>query len=139
MSSGIFENMRLIKMNVFYKFIRLFKIFFCFHRESHDHIRCKRRCRIIFTDQFTFFCIFLCTVATIHIFQGFVATALKRQMEMRANFSCRNDSFQKFFGNDPRFKRAQTDSLNSFYFTYRLDQGKKALSFFFRKIHAVGT
>ena len=77
MSSGIFKNMRLIKMNLLYEFIRFFKILFCFLWKSHNHICCKCRYRIKLADQFTFFRILLCTVTAIHIFQSFIASTLQ--------------------------------------------------------------
>ena len=104
LSSGIFEDMCLIEMNIFYKFIRIFEIFLCLHREAYDHICCQCRCRVKSADQLTFLCIFRCAVSAVHVLEGLVTAALQGKVEMRAYLRKSGDPLHEFFRDDTWFQ-----------------------------------
>ena len=125
-------------MNASYKFQRFPEIFFCFAGKTCDNVCCKRGGGIIFPDQLTFFTVFLRRISPVHPFQSSVASALKRQMKMRAYFRKRRNAFHKFLCDDPGFQRSQPDSSDPFYIVDGTDQRQKIFFFLILKIHSVG-
>lgn len=111
LSSRIFEDMSLIEIHFVHKLHGLSELLLCLPGESHDHIRGQRGTVEILPQDPAFFIIFSARISAVHPLQRGVASALKREMEMRAHLRKCCQRLCKFFCDDARLQRSEGGSF----------------------------
>ena len=121
--------MDISKSDLFDKTPGLFKFFLGLPRKAHDDIGRDRRMLIIAPDALTPFPVLRGRIMAVHAAQRGIASALERQMEMRAQFVHPRKSLHKFLTDDTRLQRPQPDPLDTVHFVHPLEQFNQRLAF----------
>ena len=93
-----------------------FKIFFCFSRETNDHINTDSTMRHQCFDQLHPFCIQFSFIPASHQSQNLIAAALQWNMKMRHELIAVGNKFNDLISKQVGFNRRNAVTFNSFYF-----------------------
>ena len=106
--------------------------------KADNNIGRDRRPVIILTQKAHALRIFFCRIMSVHAAEGLVASALQREMEMRAYFFQTGNGGNKVFRHDPGLQGAQADPLQSLHGVQFCQQTDQRISCAYR-VKADGT